>query len=81
MSLGQGLEQAIAELAAAQATLEDAARATAIARSTECTCLNRVNDAQKEVDEMVAAIKAKAHIDSDWGHARYGGRASAAAPS
>jgi len=70
MSLGQGLEQALAELAAAQATLEDAQRATAEARNAECACLNRVNAAQKEVDELVAAIKAKASRDSDWGRAR-----------
>ena len=70
MSLGKGIEQAIAELAAAQAALEDAQRATAQARGEETTCLNRVNAAQKEVDELVAAVKAKAHRDTDWGRER-----------
>lgn len=70
MSLGKGIEQALGELAAAQAALEDAQRATAQARSEETACLNRVNAAQKEVDDLVAAVKSKAHRDTDWGRAR-----------
>ena len=70
MSLGKGIEQALAELAAAQATLEHAQRAFAQARSEETACINRVNAAQKEVDELVASVKAKAHRDTQWGRDR-----------
>lgn len=78
MSLSNGLEQALAELAAAQAALEEAERATARARSEESACLKRANEAQKEVDDLVAAIREKAHRDTTWGRARQRGFPAAA---
>lgn len=63
---GQGLKQALAELEVAQTALEDARRNLTQARSEEKACLNRANAAQKEVDKIVADIKAKAPRDTDW---------------
>lgn len=70
MSQGKEIEQALAELAAAHAALDDAARATSQARSAETTCMNRVNKAQKEVDDLISAVKAKAPRDTNWGRER-----------
>jgi hypothetical protein len=70
MSTGKRIEQALSELAAAHVALNDAGRTLAQARSDEVNCLNRVNSAQKEVDELMAAVKSEAHRDTDWGRAR-----------
>ena len=70
MSQGKEIEQALAELAAAHAALEDAARALQQARSEETACMNRVNKAQKEVDDLIASVKAKAPRDTNWGRER-----------
>jgi chromosome segregation ATPase len=43
-----------------------AERETSAARSTETRLLNELNAAQKELDEMLAALRASAPRESDW---------------
>jgi chromosome segregation ATPase len=43
-----------------------AERETSAARSTETRLLNALNEAQKELDTMLAALRASAPRESDW---------------
>lgn len=63
----EDMKQALIELNQATEEHKEAERITAEARSLECTALNRLNSAQKRVDELVNGMKKSAPRDSDWG--------------
>ena len=68
------LREALDELSNVTDELVAASRAAAEARSREISCINRVNSAQKKVDELVAALKAQAPGGSDWARQRQADR-------
>ena len=61
------MSDALRELESATKEHEDAQRITGEARSRETDAVNRLNAAQKRVDELVAGMKKGAPRDSDWG--------------
>lgn len=65
-SLNTQLANAVAAVACAQDELEDAARKTSEARSRETDARNKVNQAQKHFDALVAEVKKSAPRDTDW---------------
>ena len=65
-SMNTEMDHAIVELANAQDSLAQAASRIVMARTEETECLNRVNKAQKKLDELVGALKKQAPRDSDW---------------
>ena len=62
------MSDALRELEGATKEHEEAQRITGAARSHETVAVNRLNAAQKRVDELVAGMKKGAPRDSDWGH-------------
>ena len=60
------LKSALEALETASADWRRAATETQHARNLETDCLNRVNQAQKDVDELVGKVKAGAPRESDW---------------
>lgn len=66
MSVGKTLADLAHEYETAKAAYDEAERATSVARSNECGCLNRLNAAQKAWDAYVEDLKTKAPRDSDW---------------
>lgn len=62
--------RSVAELAeevhAASSALVDARSRADAARRDETACLNRLNLAQKKMDEAVEALRSSADRDSDW---------------
>lgn len=60
------IETLVATVEQATKDLEKASAATAQARSAETGCLNRLNAAQKALDEAIAKLRQEAHRDSDW---------------
>lgn len=60
------IQELIDELQEAQKSLEHAERCVSIARNEECTALNRVNNAQKAVDEALQDIRKKSPRRSNW---------------
>ena len=61
------MSDALRELEGATKEHEEAQRITGEARSRETAAVNRLNAAQKRVDEFVAGMKKSAPRDSDWG--------------
>jgi len=61
-----GIENALNELEVASAALAEARERLNSARREECDCINRVNKAQKALDEIIAKTKALAPSGSDW---------------
>ena len=61
------MKQALIELNQATEEHKETERITEAARSRECTALNRLNAAQKRVDDLVSVMKKGAPRDSDWG--------------
>jgi hypothetical protein len=54
------------ELEAAMALHKEAERAESAARSVMCDATNRLNRAQKAVDDHVRSLKANAPWNTDW---------------
>lgn len=65
-SMNAEMDEAIIELANAAEAHTRAATAISRARSDETTCLNRVNNAQKRLDELMGMLKKQAPRESDW---------------
>lgn len=68
------MQEALDELSNATDELKAASRAVAEARSREISCVNRINSAQKKVDDLVAALKAQSPGGSDWARQRQADR-------
>lgn len=60
------LTEALATLEQATKDLGVAAKESSIARNHEIDCLNRVNNAQKTIDSLLAELRQNAPQDSDW---------------
>lgn len=60
------MEKLIADLTAAQEDYEKAVQAASFARSRETDALNKLNDAQREVDKALEALKKLAPSGSNW---------------
>lgn len=56
----------VADLEAAQSEYREAAFAASLARASETTALNRLNDAQEQFDAAIAQLKDRAPAGSDW---------------
>ena len=67
MTTNKSLEDLVREVADATTTLDAAQRAASQARVEETTCLNRLNRAQKEIDERVLYLRKSAPRASNWG--------------
>lgn len=65
-SLNTQLANAVAAVAAAQDEFELMRARTEDARRDETRALNRVNEAQKNFDALVAEVKKSAPRDTDW---------------
>lgn len=65
-SLNTQLANAVAAVARAQDRLDQLARAARIARNEETDARNRVNEAQRHFDTLVALVKKSASPDTDW---------------
>jgi len=59
-------EEALAELLAAQQHHEETAQAARVASSNAVSACNRLNIAQKKIDELIAALKKSSPNGSDW---------------
>ena len=57
--MSKSLGELVATLTEAQKSYEDSKREESVARSRACTCLNRLNDAQKALDAAVAELRKK----------------------
>ena len=64
------MSDALRELEGATQEHKEAQRITGEARSRETAAVNRLNAAQKRVDELVAGMKKGAPRNSDWGRVR-----------
>ena len=65
-SLNTQLANAVAAVAQAQDYLHRMQELTAAARRNECDALNKVNEAQRHFDALVAEVKKSAPRDTDW---------------
>lgn len=65
-SLNTQLGNAVAAVAQAQDHLETMKLRTAEAHKNECDAINRVNEAQRHFDALVAEVKKSAPRDTDW---------------
>jgi len=65
-SLDVQLSNAVAALAQAQDYLTRARVQVSRARSEETAAINRVNEAQRHFDALVAEVKKTAPSDTDW---------------
>lgn len=65
-SLNTQLANAVAAVAAAQDYLERMSTLAASARRDETDALNKVNEAQRHFDALVAEVKKSAPRDTDW---------------
>jgi hypothetical protein len=66
MSIETDMAAAVTELKAAQETHSLALEQVGRARSEECTCLKRLNTAQKELDKLVALLHQRPSPGSEW---------------
>ena len=66
MSINSDMNQAIIDLDTAIQRHAMARKRESEARNETCAAINRVNDAQKRVDALVAELKKLAPRDSDW---------------
>ena len=67
MTTSKSLEELVREVADATVTLDAAQRAASQAQVEEATCLNRLNKAQREIDECLLALRKSAPRGSGWG--------------
>lgn len=65
-SLNTQLANAVAAVASAQDHLARMRELTQHARSNETQALNKVNDAQRHFDALVAEVKKSAPRETDW---------------
>lgn len=65
-NLNTQLANAVAAVASAQDYLARMRELTASARREETDALNKVNEAQRHFDELVAMVKKSAPRESDW---------------
>lgn len=65
-SINSEMDAAIVELAIAGDVLEIASTRVQQARQAETSAINRVNNAQKRIDELVTCIKNSAPRNTDW---------------
>jgi len=65
-NIGSQVAKLAADLALATEEHESASRAAEVARHNETTALNRLNAAQKAMDEFHAALRAGAPYQSEW---------------
>lgn len=65
-SLNTQLANAVAAVARAQDRLDQLAKAAHIARNEETDARNRVNEAQRHFDALVAMVKKSAPLGTDW---------------
>mgnify|MGYP003427843208 CR=1 FL=1 len=65
-SLNTQLANAVADVAKAQDHLRHMSERVATARHDETDALNRVNEAQRHFDALVAEVKKSAPRDTDW---------------
>lgn len=65
-SLNTQLADAVAEFAARQDRLTETRRLLSVAQNNETDALNRVNEAQKQFDELVALVKKEALRGTEW---------------
>lgn len=70
-SLNSEMDEAICEFAKASDQLGLARGRLNEARKLETDCINRVNQAQKRIDELVGTIKKQAPRETDWHRATY----------
>jgi hypothetical protein len=77
-SLNTQLANAVAAVASAQDYLHRMSDIAAVARRDEIDALNKVNEAQRHFDLLVAEVKKSAPRDTDW--RRSVGRHAEAAP-
>ncbi len=66
LSLNTQLANAVAAVASAQDYLHRMSDLTAAARRNETDALNKVNEAQRYFDALVAEVKKSAPRDTDW---------------
>ena len=67
MTTSKSLEELVQEVTISAATFAEAQRVASKARVAESTCLNRLNSAQKEIDERILDLRKSAPRGSDWG--------------
>ena len=67
MITSKSLEELVQEVVDATSALDATQRAASQARVEETTCLNRLNRAQKEIDERVLYLRKSAPRASGWG--------------
>lgn len=79
-SINKQLDQAICEFANATDQLDAKRRLLSEARTAETAAMNRVNEAQKKIDELYAELKKLAPRDSDWGVRSIGRAVATPAP-
>ena len=65
-SLNTQLANAVAAVASAQDHLDRMRELTGHARSNEADALNKVNEAQRHFDALVAEVKKSAPRETDW---------------
>ena len=64
------LTELLAELNSAKLAHISAKKEISHARNNECSAINRLNAAQKAIDEWYAKQKAEADGDSDWARSK-----------
>jgi exonuclease VII small subunit len=65
-SLNKLLDEAICAFAVATDEHRHAKQLASEARNRETHCMNKVNEAQKKIDELISVLKKEAPRDSDW---------------
>ncbi len=65
-SLNQQMADAVSAFAAANDNLETARCYLSDARRQETDAIDRVNETQKKLDELIAVLKKEAPRDTDW---------------
>lgn len=65
-SLNKLLDEALCAFASASEQHATAKQQTSEARNQETHWLNKVNEAQKVIDELITTLKKEAPRDSDW---------------
>ena len=67
MNTNRSLEELVQEVTSAVAALGEAQHILSRARNEEMTCLNRLNNAQKEIDALLLGLRKSAPRESSWG--------------
>lgn len=69
-SLLEAIKPLIIEIESKSHTLATLKEASFQARQAETQAVNRLNDAQKQLDNAIAELHKSADIDTDWGKVR-----------